>query len=271
MKKNTPEAHAIEQLVEVMKKLRDPREGCPWDRKQTLTSIFPYTLEEVYEVGDAIDRNDTHALKDELGDLLFQIVFYAQIASEKGDFDFSDIAQGITEKMIRRHPHVFGNTEYANEQEQKAAWEAIKQKEKKASSEAPNDFFGDITRGLTSLQRGQKILKRAAETGFDWPSWKPVIAKLHEEIEEIIEAVEENEPKHRIEEELGDLLIVIINLARHLGVDAENAARKSNNKFERRFNRMRELVTQHYPDSTEHTLDEMDHAWELVKKEEKAP
>ena len=274
----------MKELLKIMQQLRDPETGCSWDRKQTFESIFPYTLEEVHEVGDAIDRADMNDLKGELGDLLFQVVFYAQMAEERGDFNFQDVVNGISEKMVRRHPHVFGNKVYATEADQKADWEAIKKQERKQtvdknidkSADSNNelskadDAFADIALRLTALQRGQKVLNRAGDHGFDWKDWKPIIDKVYEEVDEIIEAVEDGEPQHRIEEEVGDLFIVVTNLARHLNVDAENAARKATNKFAKRFNRMMELVHARYPDCEQLTLEQMDQGWENVKKEEKS-
>ena len=273
----------MKKLLSIMEQLRDPDTGCPWDRKQTLKSIFPHTLEEVHEVGDAIDRGDMDDLKDELGDLLFQVVFYSQIAAENGDFDFNDVVTGISDKMTRRHPHVFGQTSYANETEQKADWEAIKLAERKPKkinrasipstpSMPPSDqedYFQDITKGLTALQYGQKVLIRAGKNGFDWVNWRPIIDKVYEEVDEIIEAVENNEPQCRIEEEVGDLFIVVTNLARHLKIDSENAARKATNKFAKRYNRMMQMVKDRYPDTDQYTLEQMSQGWELVKKEEK--
>jgi len=261
----------VNTLLDIMKRLRDPQNGCPWDCKQTFDSIFPYTLEEVHEVGDAIDRQDMGDLKNELGDLLFQIVFYAQMAQEQGAFNFQDIVDGISEKMMRRHPHVFGNKVYKNEVEQKADWEAIKRQERatETKSESENDYFSDIAPRLTALQRGQKILNRAGENGFDWKNWKPIINKVYEEVDEIIEAVEQGESQQRIEEEVGDLFIVVTNLARHLQVDSENAARKAVNKFARRYNRMMQLVQEAYPDCKLYSLEQMEQGWEQVKREEK--
>ncbi|CAA6806529.1 MAG: Nucleoside triphosphate pyrophosphohydrolase MazG (EC [uncultured Thiotrichaceae bacterium] len=263
----------MDELLDIMQRLRDPQSGCPWDQKQTLESIFPFTLEEVYEVGDAIDRDDTQDLRKELGDLLFQIVFYAQIAKEKGDFEFADVVNAICEKMIRRHPHVFSDVVYANEAEQKAAWHRIKAEERAetpSQAAANDDFFADIPKTLTSLQQSQKILKKASTVGFDWNDWRPIIDKIQEELDEIIEAVENKESQQRIEEEVGDLFIASTNLARHLNVDAENATRKAGNKFAKRFNRMQELTQALYPDVEEHTLEHMDHAWEAVKEEERS-
>lgn len=259
----------MDKLLLLIRQLRDPKSGCPWDRKQSLQSLIPFTLEEAYEVADAIDRQDMGDLKDELGDLLFQIIFYAQIAEEKGEFNFNDIVNNLHDKMTRRHPHVFSDKQYANEEEQKADWDAIKQQEKQATINSnTEDYFADITQGITALQRGQKLLKRAAKHGFDWPDWRPVIDKLHEEVEEIIEAVENKEPIERIEEELGDLLIVVNNLARHLKIDSENAARLGNQKFARRFNQMMDVTRENYPDTEHYTLEQMDASWEIIKKRE---
>ncbi len=260
----------MKQLLSIMEQLRDPESGCPWDRKQTFKSIFPHTLEEVHEVADAIDREDLGDLKKELGDLLFQIVFYAQIAKEQSAFDFTDIVESISEKMVRRHPHVFSDTVYDTESEQKQAWEAIKQQERKEDKPAATeDFFTDIPNTLTSLQRGQKILNRASQTGFDWDDWRPVIEKVQEELEEIIEAVEDDEPHFRVEEEVGDLFIAATNLARHLNVDAENATRLAANKFAGRFNRVQQILRENHPEIDQPTLDKMEAAWQQVKQEEK--
>ena len=267
----------MKKLLDIMEALRDPETGCSWDRKQTFESIFPYTLEEVYEVGDAIDRSDMADLKDELGDLLFQIVFYAQLANEQGLFSFQDVVDNASNKMVRRHPHVFSNKVYASEEEQKTDWLSIKRREmaekrdtkKEGKSTTDKDAFADIAKSLTALQQGQKVLTRASEFGFDWRDWRPIIDKVYEEVDEIIEAVDEGQSQQRIEEEIGDLFIVVTNLARHLNVDAENAARKSCKKFARRFNRMMEIVHEQYPDLDSYSLEKMDKSWEMVKREEK--
>ena len=259
----------MNKLLDLMRQLRDPETGCTWDKKQTLASIVPHTLEEAYEVADAIDRQHMPDLKEELGDLLFQIVFYAQIAQEQGEFDFDDIVDALHSKMTYRHPHVFGNKKYANETEQKADWDTLKQNEKALQDTDHKDYFADITQGLTALQRGQKILKRAAKQGFDWPDWRPVVDKLHEEVEEIIEAVENNEPIERIEEELGDLLIVVNNLARHFNVNTENAARLGNQKFTRRFNQMMQVTKENNPNTDHYSLEQMDKSWKIIKQQEK--
>lgn len=258
----------IDELLNLMIRLRDPQAGCPWDRKQTWQSILPHTLEEVYEVADAVDRQDVAALCDELGDLLFQIVFMAQIASEQGLFDFHDVAQGITDKMIRRHPHVFGNDVYADEQAQKQAWEAIKQDERVSKPEAEG-FFAGIPAAMPALRRSQKIQQRAARVGFDWDHWQQVIPKIHEELDEVVDAVANAEPATRIEEEVGDVLMGATNLARLLGVNAENALRLSNRKFERRFQRVEALLQVQGISLEAASLEQMEAAWNAAKQEEK--
>lgn len=259
---------AIQQLLDIMAQLRDPVRGCPWDRKQTWQSLVPYTLEETYEVVDAVDRNDAAAVCDELGDLLLQVVFMAQIAKEQGLFEFEDIAQGISEKLVRRHPHVFDNTVYASETEQKQAWEAIKQAER--TEKAQTGLFAGIPTAMPALRRAQKIQKRAAQVGFDWENWQQVVPKVHEELDEVAEAVAQHEPFTRVEEEMGDVLLAASNMARMLGVDAENALRLSSRKFERRFERVEELLAQDQLSLEAATLAQMDAAWEAAKHEEKA-
>lgn len=259
---------AIAALLSVMRRLRDPEHGCPWDIKQTWKTIIPHTLEEVYEVADAVDRDDAEALKDELGDLLFQVVFMAQIASDKGLFDFEEVAQGITDKMIRRHPHIFDGTVYADEAEQKQAWESIKHSERGHKQQA--EFFADIPAALPALRRSQKIQKRAARVGFDWDDWRWVIPKVQEELDEVKEAVETGEPFERVEEEVGDVLMGASNLARQLKVDAENALRLSNNKFERRFLAVEQDLLAQGISLEDADLDQMEAAWMRVKKREKS-
>ena len=265
---------AIQELLEIMSHLRDPVNGCPWDLKQSWQSLFSFTLEEVYEVGAAIDANQPEALCDELGDLLFQIVFYSQIAKEQGHFDLNTVAEAICKKMIRRHPHVFAGKKYISEAEQKADWEAIKQseREQQVSGDVANttqNHFSDILQGQPSLMRSVKLKKRAANFGFDWHQWEPVADKVREELDEVIESIIENQGQPRIEEEVGDLLLSVANLANQLNVEPENALRKANNKFERRVNRLREILQ-----ITDNDCDfddaAMDLAWQQVKAEEKA-
>ncbi|TXH69471.1 MAG: nucleoside triphosphate pyrophosphohydrolase [Thiothrix sp.] len=263
-----PDSSAIQQLLSIMAQLRDPERGCPWDRKQTWQSLLPYTLEETYEVADAVDRNDTAAVCDELGDLLLQIVFMAQIAKEQGLFNFDDIARGIGEKLIRRHPHVFDNTVYASEAEQKQAWETIKLAERVEKEQ--KGLFAGIPEAMPALRRAQKVQKRAAQVGFDWENWQQVVPKVHEELDEVAEAVAQQESFTRIEEEMGDVLLAASNMARMLGVDAENALRISSRKFEKRFERVEELLAQDQLSLEAATLRQMDVAWEAAKREEKA-
>ncbi len=255
---------SLQGLLKIIQCLRDPESGCPWDIKQTWQTILPFTLEEVYEVADAVDRNDATALCDELGDLLLQIVFMAQIASEQGLFDFEAVAQGISQKMLRRHPHVFGDAAYANEFEQKQAWENIKQDERQQRSEA--GLFAGIPNTLPALGRSQKIQKRAAKVGFDWCHWQQVVPKIHEELDEVADAVAQHEPFERIEEEVGDVLLASANLARMLGVDAENALRLSNRKFEQRFQQVETLLLAQGITLEQASLEQMDAAWEQAKQ-----
>lgn len=258
----------IQQLLDIMARLRDPHSGCPWDVKQTWQSIIPHTLEEVYEVADAVDRQDTTALRDELGDLLFQVVFLAQIAQEQGLFDFNDVVEGISQKMLRRHPHVFGATVYVDEREQKQAWETIKQAER--TDKGVNDgFFAGIPHAMPALRRSQKLQQRAARVGFDWDQWQQVIPKIHEELGEVQDAVYLGESQARIEEEVGDVLMGATNLARLLGVNAENALRVSNRKFEQRFLRVEALLQAQGITLEDASLEQMENAWLIAKQEEK--
>ncbi|MHB8912528.1 MAG: nucleoside triphosphate pyrophosphohydrolase [Lysobacter sp.] len=242
----------ISNLLAIMARLRDPQGGCPWDVQQTFASIAPYTVEEAYEVADAIDRNDLPALKDELGDLLLQVVFHARMAQEQGAFGFDDVVAAISDKMVRRHPHVFGLSADPGQADavsdaaaQTVAWEQHKRRERHADGDSDPSALAGITRGLPEWQRAVKLQKRAATVGFDWPDVTPVIAKLHEEIEEVrVEfAALHTDPdaaaaQHRLEDEIGDVLFVCANLARHARVDVGTALRRANLKFERRFRAM---------------------------------
>lgn len=259
---------SLPELLAIMARLRDPENGCPWDVRQTWRSIIPYTLEEVYEVADAVDRNDATALCDELGDLLFQIVFLAQIAQEQDLFSFEDVVQGISQKMVRRHPHIFSDEEYASEQEQKQAWETIKQSERQGKAE-PASFFAGIPQAMPALRRSQKVQQRAARVGFDWEDWQQVIPKIHEELGEVAEAVQQQEGAVRIEEEVGDVLLGATNLARLLNVNAENALRLANHKFERRFLNVESILQKQGLSLDDASLEQMESAWNLVKFEEK--
>ena len=266
-------SNAVQELLDIMSQLRHPTNGCPWDIKQTWQSLFSFTLEEVYEVGAAIDTGRPEALCDELGDLLFQIVFYSQIAKEQGHFNLNTVADTVSKKMIRRHPHVFSGKKYQSEADQKAGWEAIKQKEREQDNDAAKavinkGHFSDILQSQPSLMRSVKLKKRASRFGFDWNEWQPVAEKVREELDEVIECINENQGQQRIEEEIGDLLLSVANLANQLKVEPENALRKANNKFESRVNRLREIL-QISGDDCDYDDAAMDLAWQQVKAEEK--
>ncbi len=224
----------IDNLLEVTAKLRDPENGCPWDLKQTFKSVAPYTLEEAYEVADAIEQGDIQGLQGELGDLLFQVVLHAQMAADQGLFDFDEVAQGITQKMISRHPHVFSDTRFATMEDQKQNWEAQKREERASKREGT---LAGISINMPALSRSTKLQKRAASVGFDWSELQDVWAKLNEELQELDEAKTADDPA-AMEEELGDVLFSLVNLSRWLKVDAESALRRAASKFEQRFNHM---------------------------------
>jgi len=259
----------LEQLLILMARLRDPDRGCPWDREQTYATIVPHTIEEAYEVADAIAREDWAELRAELGDLLFQVVFYAQIAHEEGRFDFADVARGIVEKMTRRHPHVFSNESYANAAEQTAAWERIKSAEKIGTSEPVASVPGWRSLALPALIRAVKLQKKAARVGFDWDAVEPVLAKIGEEMAEIRHEIASNATPERLVDELGDVLFAVANLARHLNLDPEGALRGTNAKFERRFRRVEAWLAEQSRMPAEATLAEMDALWEQAKAEER--
>ena len=273
---------AVDRLVAIMARLRDPQGGCPWDLEQDFASIAPYTIEEAYEVADAIDRGDMDALRDELGDLLLQVVFHAQMAREAGHFGFDDVVAAICDKMTRRHPHVFPDpatgalSSVEDADAQTAAWEEQKKREREASSDDRSALAG-IARGLPEWQRATKLQKRAATIGFDWPGPAPVIAKLHEEIEEVraefVALATEADTaavRTRLEDEIGDLLFVCVNLARHGKVDAGVALRRANHKFERRFRRMEQLAVADGVDLAALSLEQQDRYWDRAKAEERA-
>ncbi len=225
----------INKLLEVMAQLREPETGCPWDLEQNFASIAPYTIEEAYEVADAIARDDREDLRDELGDLLFQVVFHARMAEEAGDFDFSAVVGAICDKMVRRHPHVFGNQDQRSRGAVEGSWEHIKATERAGKKKAGSSSALDgVATNLPSLKRAEKLGQRASRAGFDWPDIKGVHAKIHEEYEELEEACREQQPE-AIFEEFGDLLFAVVNLARHLNLDPEQALSSASRKFERRF------------------------------------
>jgi ATP diphosphatase len=246
-----------------MRKLRDPETGCPWDVEQDFSTIAPYTIEEAYEVADAIEREDFDELRSELGDLLFQVVFYAQMATEKDYFDFGDVVGGITDKMIRRHPHVFGTDEERANGKIDGSWEEIKEEERAAHDDG--SALAGVAKALPSLKRAQKLGKRASRVGFDWPDTKGVKEKIHEELGELEIAVGGRDTDH-IEEELGDLLFAVVNLARHLEVDPENALTRANYKFEQRFRAMEEDIAAEGLEFRKMTLESLDQQWRKAKR-----
>jgi len=273
-------AHGISRLLDIMRALRDPQSGCPWDKVQTYASIAPYTIEEAYEVADAIERQDLSALKDELGDLLLQVVYHAQMAAEQKAFDFADVVDAIAAKMIRRHPHVFGSDEERAAGAADGFWERQKDKERAQKSAASGNsqpetmpgvttsVLDDVPLALPSLTRAVKLQNKAARVGFDWPSLKPVFAKMKEELGELEEVVA-GDDMARIEEEYGDLLFVIANVARHLSIDPEQALRATNAKFIRRFQRIEELLAVRGKTPAQSDLKEMDALWDRAKREQR--
>jgi ATP diphosphatase len=241
----------IQKLLDVMAALRDPETGCPWDVEQDFRSIAPYTIEEAYEVADAIDREAMLDLRDELGDLLLQVVFHAQMAREAGHFEFEDVAQAIVEKMVRRHPHVFGDETVSSAQAQRRAWEQHKKNERDAKADESDGVLDGVALALPALMRAGKLGKRAASVGFDWPDATGVRTKVDEELEEF-DAARERGVLSDMTDEIGDLLFSVANLARHCGIDPEESLRAANRKFTVRFNEM------------EHRLSEQGQAWESL-------
>ncbi|WP_435952368.1 nucleoside triphosphate pyrophosphohydrolase [Dryocola sp. BD626] len=257
----------ITRLLDIMKRLRDPETGCPWDREQTFATIAPHTLEETYEVLDAISREDFVDLRGELGDLLFQVVFYAQMAQEEGRFDFEDICAAISDKLERRHPHIFGDAVANSSTEVLERWERIKTEER--AEKAQHSALDDIPAALPALMRAQKIQRRCSSVGFDWTTLGPVLDKVHEEIDEVMhEAQQAVVDEAKLEEEVGDLLFATVNLARHLGTKAETALQKANLKFERRFRQVESIIAAQGLEMTDATLDQMESAWQQVKRQE---
>lgn len=257
-------------LLNIMEKLRDPETGCPWDKKQTFQTIVPFTLEEAYEVADAIEQADLASLPDELGDLLFQVVFYCQLGKEQGLFDFSTVVDKICHKLTRRHPHVFTNNDADGKV--KLTWDEIKQQERVQKSQL--SLLDDIPVTLPALNRAIKIQKRVAKVGFDWPDLTPVVAKVHEEIDEVLVEAEhlatnKEEYYPKVVDEMGDLLFAVANMARHLGVDPEQALRQANQKFERRFKGVEQYAADSGKSFDEHSLEELDSYWDKVKIEER--
>lgn len=258
----------IERLVEIMTTLRDPEHGCPWDRKQTFASIVPHTLEEAYEVADAIEQQNWDDVREELGDLLFQVIFYSQLGKEQGLFDFDDVVRGINDKLTRRHPHVFDDKSFANEAVINANWEAEKAKERAEKGE-DSSVLANIPRALPALTRADKIQKRCAKHGFDWDTLGPVLDKVREEIDEVMEEVIQVSPQQeRIEEEMGDLLFAVANFSRHLDVKPERALQLANQKFERRFREVEKTVLEQGKRLDDCSLAQLDKVWDDVKRRE---
>jgi ATP diphosphatase len=259
---------AMQRLLAVMAKLRSPRGGCPWDLEQNFATIAPYTIEEAYEVADAIERQDMAALKDELGDLLLQVVFHAQMAREAGTFDFAEVASGISEKMIRRHPHVFGDLSIETADAQTKAWEEHKENERRAKATAEGraaSVLDGVAAGLPALMRAQKLQRRAARVGFDWPSAQDVFLKIDEELSEIKSELDVASSPERLLDEVGDLLFAVVNLARHLEVDPEAALRHANGKFERRFRHVEDQLAAAGRAPADASLDELEALWQRAK------
>ncbi|MSO70759.1 MAG: nucleoside triphosphate pyrophosphohydrolase [Alphaproteobacteria bacterium] len=261
----------IDRLLALMVRLRDPQTGCPWDAEQTFVSIAPYSIEEAYEVADAIAREDLASLKDELGDLLLQVVFHARMAEEAGHFAFGDVAQAISDKLIRRHPHVFGDAS-RDAEDMRRNWEQSKAEERaaRAATEgvAPSALDG-VPLALPALTRCEKLQSRAARVGFDWPEAIQVLDKIEEEIKELRAEMTAQPVKARLEDELGDLLFAVVNLARHVKIDPEAALRAGNAKFERRFRAVEQELAEHGLEPASSSLERMEQSWAEVKRRER--
>lgn len=262
---SAPARAAIEQLLAIMAQLRDPARGCPWDLEQRFETIAPYTIEEAYEVADAIEQRDYPKLRDELGDLLFQVVFHAQLAREAGHFDFDAVALSICDKMQRRHPHVFGDAFVADAEQQTRAWETQKARERAASGTATS-LLDDVPLGLPALTRAAKLGRRASNAGFDWPDWHGARAKIGEELDELDRAIEEPSAPERIASEMGDLLFALVNLARHFKVDPESALRAANERFSQRFRYIEKQVLASGRSIQDLDLEALDALWNEAKE-----
>jgi len=260
-------SQSMESLLSIMSLLRDPEKGCPWDRKQSFETIIPHTIEETFEVVDAIHNKDWVNLKEELGDLLFQVVFYSQLAKEKQLFHFDDVINSLNEKLKRRHPHVFSNKKFTSDEELNANWEQEKAKEKAKLGKVDVSILDCLPTSLPALSKANKIQQCCAKHGFDWDTIDPVAGKVREELDEVLDEVFQTTPnENAIEEELGDLLFATVNLVRHLGKDPEVALRKANNKFEKRFKGVECLVREKGKQLDDFSLDQLDAMWDTVKK-----
>jgi len=262
-------SNSLQRLLSIMATLRDPQRGCPWDKEQSFATIAPYTIEEAYEVADAIARNNMPALKDELGDLLFQVVFHSQMAAEQGAFNFDDVANAICDKMERRHPHVFGNEHIASAAEQTIAWEEHKRRERAGQSESQS-VLDNIPLALPALTRAEKLGKRAATIGFEWPDVNGALDKMAEELKEVQQAISNNASQAELTDELGDVMFCVVNVCRHLRIDPEAALRSVNQKFERRFRHVELRMREHGQVPTQTSLEVMDGYWDEAKRMEKS-
>jgi len=258
----------IDSLLELMESLRNPRSGCPWDREQTISSIIPFTIEEVHELAEAVGTNDPGAIRDELGDLLFHIVFCSRIAEESGYFNFREVVTSLEKKLKRRHPHVFGNEKMPDAKRQTVAWERIKRRERQSANPGEQGLLDGISKALPALLYANKLQRRAAGVGFDWTAPDAVIAKVEEETAEIRQALQGPVDKKELEEEIGDLLFSCVNLARHLEIDAEAALRSANRKFQRRFAYIESVLAGQGHTLEESTPDEMENLWNEAKASE---
>jgi len=256
----------IDRLLQIMERLRDPEQGCPWDRQQTFGSIVPHTLEEAYEVADAIEAEDWAGLPDELGDLLFQVVFYAQLGKEAGSFDFDAIVAAVSDKLVRRHPHVFGDEQVRDVEDQSRRWEAHKAAERATEGEETGSALDGVTGALPAVQRAGKLQGRAERAGFEWPRDEDLFAKVDEELDELRQEVAQQAPRERLEHEAGDLLFAAVGLARRLGVDPESALRASNRRFERRFRHMERRLGDKGLAMEQAELDELKAHWQAAKR-----
>lgn len=267
-------ADPMDRLLAIMAKLRDPQGGCPWDLEQDFATIAPYTIEEAYEVADAIERRDMAALKDELGDLLLQVVFHARMAEEARQFAFADVAAAISGKMVSRHPHVFGDLSVADSEAQTRAWETHKENERRVKAVAEGrtaSVLDGVAAGLPALLRALKLQNRAARVGFDWPGAAEVLVKVDEEVAELKSEISSGAEPERAQDEVGDLLFAVVNLARHLKVDAEAALRHANAKFERRFREVESRLAKAGRTPGVATLDELEALWQQIKAVENPP
>jgi nucleoside triphosphate diphosphatase len=255
----------LEKLFLIMKSLRDPVNGCPWDREQTIDSIKGYTIEEAYELVDAIETNDIDGIRDELGDLLFHVIFYSEMADEDKHFNFEDVIKQLNQKLKRRHPHIFSDIQLKNSGQVKELWEQIKQQERNSAASNKNKLLDNVGKHMPAIQTAARLQKRAASVGFDWKESKDIIKKLEEELEELRQAMGNPANIEHISEELGDLMFCCINLARHYQIDSELALRSTNNKFIRRFNFIEETLVKQNKSLDEATLEEMDALWDKAK------